>query len=131
MASVVANPVQAWYDLASEMKNLGNQGLDIGAIKVLMRPVQKAVKDLGHVLTQSPMYKGSLKPQSTLAPLPPTPLSAALGPAAQATVPNTPGALSSPAEYFFSHGHGRPEGMKERDRSDTVTSRYGKGNPRY
>jgi len=108
------------------MKNLGNQGLDIGAIKVLMRPVQKAVKDLGHVLTQSPMYKGSLKPQSTLNPLPPTPLSAALGPAAQATVPNTPGALSSPAEYFFSHGH-----VKERDRSDTVTSLYGKGVPRY
>lgn len=106
------------------MKNLGNQGLDIGAIKVMLRPVQKAVKDVGHVLNHSPVYKGSLKPQTAPAPMPPTPLSAALGPAAQATVPSTPSSFS-PAEYFYQHNY-----AKERERADTVTSRYGGGQRR-
>jgi len=106
------------------MKNLGHQGLDIGAIKVMLRPVQKSVKDVGHVLNHSPVYKGSLKPQTHVPAMPPTPLSAALGPAAQATVRNNPSAIA-PAEYAFAHSYG-----KERERADTVTSRYGAGGRR-
>lgn len=109
------------------MKNLGNQGLDIGAIKVMLRPVQKSVKDVGHVLNHSPVYKGSLKPQTAGQPMPPTPLSAALGAAVQATVPNTPNFIA-PAEYFYAHSYGNHKERErpgERERSDTVTSRYG------
>ena len=118
------------------MKNLGNQGLDIGAIKVMLRPVQKAVKDVGHVLNHSPVYKGSLKPQPPSSRMPPTPLSAALGPAAQATVqapvPNTPQLnppqVISPAEHLYSYSYAKE---RERERADTVTSRYGdRGMPR-
>lgn len=112
---------QSWFDLGSEMKNLGNQGLDIGAIKVMMRPVQKAVKEVGHFIDHSPVYKGALRGQPVMPPpMPPTPLSAALGPAAQATIPSTPSVIS-PAEYMYPYNYG-----KERERSDTVGSRYGR-----
>lgn len=120
---------QSWYDLASEMKSLGHQGIDIGDIKVALRPLQKAVKDVGHVLNHSPVYKGSLKPRPAVSArqMPPTPLSAALGPAAQATVPST-----SPPDHAYHNGALVKEPymitnglIKERERSDTVLSRYG------
>lgn len=110
---------QSWYDLASEMKSLGHQGIDIGDIKVALRPLQKAVKDVGHILNHSPVYKGSLKTQTNVSArqMPPTPLSAALGPAAQATVPSAP-MQQSPSDSVYTV-------VKERERSDTVLSRYG------
>jgi len=129
--------LQAWYDLASEMKALGSSGLDIGSIKPLLRPLQKAIKDASHVVNTSSMVKKCLDPraasggvahlhQHNMAPMP---LSAALGPAAQATVPNTPkvaGNVVSPAEYWYSYRYDK-ERERERERSDTVTSRYGNG----
>jgi len=106
------------------MKNLGNQGLDIGAIKPLLRPLQKSVKDASHVLNHSNVYKGSLKPPPTPSMvMPPTPLSAALGPAAQATVPNQNGP-PTPADYNYGYTYWK-ERERDRERADTVTSRYG------
>lgn len=124
----------AWYDLASEMKALGSQGLDIGSIKPLLRPLQKAIKEASHLVTTSAVVRkcldgqtapgsGSLHHQN----LPPMPLSAALGPAAQATIPNTPGigGVISPGDHWYPYRYEQKE--RERERSDTVTSRYGNG----
>lgn len=108
------------------MKSLGHQGIDIGGIKVALRPLQKAVKDMSHVLNHSPVYKGSLKPQSATPlsrQMPPTPLSAALGPAAQATVPSTPSTSYHLDQEFGATGTVQPK-ERERERADTMMSRY-------
>ena len=94
---------------------------------MLLRPVQKAVKDMSHILNLLPAYKGSLKPQTThlSMTMPATPLSAALGPAAQATIPSTPSVVS-PAEQVYGYSYRSDEKKyTERERADTVTSRYG------
>jgi hypothetical protein len=71
---------------------------------VLLRPLQKAIKDTSQLIQSSPwsflagpqtsngMSNGSYITQSPASqvPLPMTPQSAALGPAVQATVPSTP-----------------------------------------
>ncbi|TVY71205.1 Leucine-rich repeat-containing protein sog2 [Lachnellula suecica] len=69
---------------------------------VLLRPLQKAIKDTSQLIQSSPwsflagpqsangMANGSYTTQSPVIPLPMTPQSAALGPAVQATVPSTP-----------------------------------------
>lgn len=106
---------------------------------MLLRPVQRAVKEVSQTINHSPIYKGSLRSQSQSqgqpqlgatappTPVPPMPLSAALGPAAQATVPSTPGILGiiSPAEMLYSHNYSR-ESVRERERSDAVSTRYGR-----
>ncbi|KAF2150612.1 hypothetical protein K461DRAFT_280608 [Myriangium duriaei CBS 260.36] len=125
----------AWYDLASEMKVLGSQGLDIGSVKPLLRPLQKAIKEASHVVNTSSVVRRAFDARSGAGNgsfhhqnMPPTPLSAALGPAAQATIPNTPGlgsGVTSPADHWYNYRYDTKE--RERERSDTVTSRYGNG----
>lgn len=75
---------------------------------VLLRPLQKTVKETSQLIQSSPwsflagpqstngMVNGSYTTQSpaSQAPLPMTPQSAALGPAVQATVPSTPQSAS-------------------------------------
>lgn len=142
---------QSWYDLGSAVKNLGQQGVEISTIKVTLRPVQKAVKDVSNCIIQSPLYKAAMRatPMGVSgaampsAVPPPTPLSAALGPAAQATVPSTPSVMTplalpgvglglGPGDYFMSPpplsmvGPGGGGGGG-RERADTMgSSRYGR-----
>ncbi|TKX25390.1 leucine-rich repeat-containing protein 5 [Elsinoe australis] len=106
----------AWYDLASEMKSLNSAGHDISTIKPQMRPVQRAIKEASHVVNTSSMVKKAMEgvppagprgAQGQVQTLPPTPLSAALGPAVQATVPNTPGLSGGSIGGMSAHGaHG-------------------------
>nr|POE52091.1 leucine-rich repeat-containing protein sog2 [Quercus suber] len=111
--------VRSWTDLATELKELGQQRVDIATLKSLLRPVQKAVKEVSKTISESPLYHQAVRPTGITAPfsaglqnsfppplptahggyampLPATPLSAALGPAVQATVASTPTAN----EYF-------------------------------
>ena len=126
--------VQSWTELATEIKDIMQMRIDITAVKAVMRPVQKAVKEVSKTISESPLYQQAVRPgvgappggmmlnthnlpppfppnintafaqaagQSNgmhsgyVTPVPATPLSAALGPAVQATVVNMP-----PAEYF-------------------------------
>jgi hypothetical protein len=136
------------------VKDIGQQRIDITTIKMVMKPVQRAVKDVSKSISDSPLYHAALRPPNnsnnsfglaspqSLAPafqsgyqgnftanlntalaqslpmgpptnVPATPLAAALGPAAQAT-------LSYPqGEYFSSHSAtpssaGGVRGMHER-----------------
>lgn len=118
------------------MKALGQQGVDIGSIKPLLRPLQKAIKEASHIVTTSAVVKKSYDSRASSGHgsfhhhqnMPPTPLSAALGPAAQATIPNNPGmapGVVSPADQWYNYRYEPKE--RERERSDTVTSRYGNG----
>ena len=80
---------------------------------VLLRPLQKAVKETGQLIQTSPwaflagrqasngISNGSYIIQSPASqiPLPMTPQSAALGPAVQATVPSTPQSASFSAMF--------------------------------
>ena len=146
--------LQTWAELATEVKDIGQQRIDITTIKMVMKPVQRAVKDVSKSISDSPLYHAALRPPNnsnnsyglaspqSLAPafqggyqgnftanlntalaqslpmgpptnIPATPLAAALGPAAQAT-------LSYPqGEYFSSHSAtpssaGGVRGMHER-----------------
>ena len=81
---------------------------------ILLRPLQKAVKECGQLIQSSPwsylatsqasngMSNGSsytTKSPASQIPLPMTPQSAALGPAVQATVPSTPQSASYNAMF--------------------------------
>jgi hypothetical protein len=136
------------------VKDIGQQRIDITTIKMVMKPVQRAVKDVSKSISDSPLYHAALRPPNNgnhsfgpaspqslasafqggyqgnftanlntalaqslpMGPptnVPATPLAAALGPAAQAT-------LSYPqSEYFTSHSAtpssaGGVRGMHER-----------------
>jgi hypothetical protein len=117
------------------VKDIGQQRIDITTIKMVMKPVQRAVKDVSKSISDSPLYHAALRPANnnsantsfglaspqSLAPpftpaglntalaqsmplnlgpptsVPATPLTAALGPAAQAT-------LSQPqGDYMSAH----------------------------
>jgi hypothetical protein len=148
-------PQQTWAELATEVKDIGQQRIDITTIKMVMKPVQRAVKDVSKSISDSPLYHSALRytntntntsistststsssfgghasPQSLAPPfqggtgyqpnftaslntalaqsiplgpptsVPATPLAAALGPAAQATLSYAPQAQG---EYFPSH----------------------------
>ncbi|KAI4727011.1 hypothetical protein E4T49_05273 [Aureobasidium sp. EXF-10728] len=97
--------VRTWLDLALEIRNIGNQGYDTDSVKVVMRPVQKAVKEVSIAVNGSQLYQAALRSNSVsgyVTPVPATPLSAALGPAALATVPSTPSSVVLPSEYIAS-----------------------------
>jgi len=127
------------------VKDIGQQRIDITTIKMVMKPVQRAVKDVSKSISDSPLYHAALRPANnnsantsfglaspqSLAPpfqggyqgnftaaglntalaqamplnlgpptsVPATPLTAALGPAAQATLSQSQGQ----GEYFSSH----------------------------
>ena len=161
--------LQTWAELATEVKDIGQQRIDITTIKMVMKPVQRAVKDVSKSISDSPLYHAALRPPNpsnhsfgptspqSLAPafqggyqgnftanlntalaqslpmgpptnVPATPLAAALGPAAQAT-------LSYPqGEYFTSHSAtpssaGGVRGMHER--LDTMMQHPGSGYNQY
>lgn len=129
--------VQSWTDLATELKDLSQQRVDIATVRTVMRPVQKAVKEVSKTISESPLYHHAVRPSmpptsaglQTLAPpflshvntpythgpgsgglhsgyitpVPPTPLSAALGPAIQATVASAPNTAPLPPEHY-QHG---------------------------
>jgi hypothetical protein len=116
--------MQSFVDLVTDMRDARTLQILPPDIVVLLKPVQKASREAGRLIEASPwsyladmstaqapgIYGPPLQPQhhpsSTASflspqsvPLPATPLSAALGPAAQATVPSTP--VSAYSDRFF------------------------------
>lgn len=112
--------MQSFVDLVTDMREVRSMQLLPSDIVIVLRPVQKSSREAGRLIEASPwsyladmsgnMYgpplqgphaqhqvNSSMSPQST--PLPATHLSAALGPAAQATVPSTP--ASAYSDKFF------------------------------
>jgi len=156
--------VQSWTDLATEIKDISQQRIDITTVKTVMRPVQKAVKEVSKTISESPLYHQAVRPGGLVAapvshslpppfptsintafaqatgqgnglhsgyvtPVPATPLSAALGPAVQATVASMPRTAHLPPEYF-QHGLQPGTGYGGRgthERMDTVTQQPGYG----
>lgn len=143
------------------MKDIGQQRIDITTIKMVMKPVQRAVKDVSKSISDSPLYHAALRPPhsstnssfgiaspQSLAPpfqggypgnftaslntalaqsiplgpptsVPATPLAAALGPAAQATLSY---AQQGNNEFYTSHS-AAPSGVGVRgmhERLDTM-----------
>lgn len=134
--------VQSWTDLATEIKDISQQRIDITTVKTVMRPVQRAVKEVSKAISESPLYQqgsrpwahgpGSIPPpfpsnintafaqavgqnngpqSGYVTPVPATPLSAALGPAVQATVASTPNSMYVPPEYGVQRAHERMDTM--------------------
>lgn len=89
-----------------------------------MRQVQRVVRDVSKTISSSPLYhqamgarqqqhepnlatpftpgpSGHYGHESIHTPMPATPLSAALGPAAQATVASMPGGYGQQRDYFY------------------------------
>lgn len=134
--------MQSWTELATEVKELSSQRVDISTVKQIMRNVQKNVKDVSKTISNSPLYHHALgtkgadgfQPPGLASPLPmtlqapyerqpgysspipATPLSAALGPAIQATVA-TPNNTTVPREYFQEPQTARQ--VRAADRHDT------------
>ena len=114
------------------MKDIGQQRIDITILKMVMKPVQRVVKDVSKTISDSPLYHQALRgggpaPYASSAPMsreqslapafpaglntalaqnsrdnfgpptsvPATPLTAALGPAAQATLERNEGYFPS------------------------------------
>lgn len=129
--------VQSWTELATEIKDIFQQRIDITTVKTVMRPVQRAVKEVSKTICESPLYHQAVRPgglatlpptfpsnintafaqavgqngpqSGYVTPVPATPLSAALGPAVQATVASTPNATNAPQEYLQHTVQHRPE----------------------
>lgn len=115
--------MQSFIDFVQDMREVRSMQLLPPDIIIVLRPVQKSSREAGRLIDASPWayltdissanapgniygppiqgqhsHAGSaMSPQSM--PLPATPLSAALGPAAQATVPSTP--ASAYSDKFF------------------------------
>ncbi|GES62577.1 cell morphogenesis protein Sog2 [Aspergillus terreus] len=117
--------MQSFVELVTDMREVRSMQLLPADIIVILRPVQRASREAGRLIEASPwsyladmasgnapaniygpplqsqhsqhQMSSSLSPQSIT--LPATPLSAALGPAAQATVPSTP--ASAYSDKFF------------------------------
>lgn len=54
--------LQTWAELATEVKDIGQQRIDITTIKMVMKPVQRAVKDVSKSISDSPLYHAALRP---------------------------------------------------------------------
>lgn len=103
---------------------------------VLLRPLQKAVKECTHLISASPwdyltksnttINGSSYTTQSPASqvPLPMTPQSAALGPAVQATVPSTPQSASYNA-MFSGNVFERAEALLSMNGGSVLSSRAG------
>ncbi|KAB8300968.1 hypothetical protein EYC80_002892 [Monilinia laxa] len=131
--------VDSYLDLVVKVKEVkGVISFVPTEVIVLLRPLQKAIKETGAMITNSPWgflanrqasssSNGSYTTQSSASqvPLPMTPQSAALGPAVQATIPSTPqsaafgamfnGNVFERADTYLSHG----------SRAGTMTSQLG------
>lgn len=59
-------PPQSWTGLATEIKDIGSQRIDITTMKSIMRNVQRAVKEVSKTISHSPLYHqtGSRGPDS-------------------------------------------------------------------
>lgn len=154
--------VQTWAELATEVKDIGQQRIDITTIKAVMKPVQRAIKDVSKSISDSPLYHAALRPHQnafalsspqSLAPpfpaglntslaqysspyttitpsssttsVPATPLAAALGPAAQATLSYTSSQPSAGSSEYLPHSaaSAQPMGLGVRnmhERLDTM-----------
>ncbi|KAK4549610.1 hypothetical protein LTR36_004911 [Oleoguttula mirabilis] len=154
--------VQSWTDLATEIKDISQQRIDITTVKTVMRPVQKAVKEVSKTISESPLYHQAVRPAMAQAPhnLPPpypsnintafaqaagqrnglhsgyvtpvpaTPLSAALGPAVQATVASMPHTSNVAPEYYPHSAQPAPLNFAARavyERFDTMGQYPGQG----
>lgn len=121
--------MQSFVDLVTDMREIRSMQLLPPDIIIILRPVQRASREAGRLIeaspwsfladmasnnagniygpplqAQHPQHPGSVSnasgfPMNPSMPLPATPLSAALGPAAQATVPSTP--ASAYSDKFF------------------------------
>ena len=137
------------------VQDLARQRLELTAIKTLLRPVQKVMKDVSKTISESPLYlqasrAGPGMPGSGLAPAfpssvqtsfgypsgtrsgyvtpnPATPLSAALGPAAQATVALTPNTVHPPSDFLYHAPPGHHGHRMTHERVDTVMQQPGNG----
>ena len=117
--------MQSFVDLVTDMREVRSMHLLPQDIIIILRPVQRGSREAGRLIEASPwsyladmssangpgnLYgpplhghhsqhpsNSSMSPQSM--PIPATPLSAALGPAAQATIPSTP--ASAYSDKFF------------------------------
>jgi hypothetical protein len=105
--------MQSFIDLITDMRDVRN--LVPRDVVIVLKPVHKASRDAGKLIEMSPWSyladittpAGGYQPAivgATASPvnvlLPATPLSAALGPAAQATIPSTPASAYS-GDHFF------------------------------
>ena len=140
MQNYVANAAaKSWTDLATVVKEIGGQRIDITTSKQIMRSMQKVVRDASKMISHSPLYHHAIgtKGPDGMALAPPfptgsgttysgqtggttgqgnyvvgpaTPLSAAIGPAAHSIQP-------PPGEYLQgSHSSSR----SAHERVDTV-----------
>lgn len=121
--------MHSFVDLVTDMREIRSMQLLPPDIVIILRPVQRASREAGRLIEASPwsyladmaanngtgnmygtplqgQHQGSVSNPSGFGmgsppslPLPATPLSAALGPAAQATVPSTP--ASAYSDKFF------------------------------
>ncbi|KAF2863991.1 hypothetical protein K470DRAFT_254302 [Piedraia hortae CBS 480.64] len=79
--------VRSWTDLATNVRNLPNNEIDIKTVRAAMRPVQRAVKDLSKSIAESPLYSGPTNANRSEESSPfVTPLAAALGQAVHAGI---------------------------------------------
>lgn len=121
--------MHSFVDLVTDMREIRSMQLLPPDIVIVLRPVQRASREAGRLIESSPwsyladmaanngpgniygpplqgQHQGSVSNPNGFGmgsppslPLPATPLSAALGPAAQATVPSTP--ASAYSDKFF------------------------------
>ncbi|KAK0836230.1 RAM signaling network component [Friedmanniomyces endolithicus] len=141
----------SWTDLATEVKSFASQRIDITAVKTVMRPVQKAVKEAAlrqgggstisntgtpgqpfstsahtNAFAQALAHNTGLH-SGYATPVPATPLSAALGPAIQATVVSTPNPMQMPPEFLHQQP-GLVHGSRAvHERVDTLMQQIGYG----
>jgi hypothetical protein len=105
---------------------------------ILLRPLQKVIKETGQLIQNSPWSFMAAPPQSSNGvngsytvqspavqmPLPMTPQSAALGPAVQATVPSTPQSATFNG-MFSGNVFERADALLSMNGSSVVSSRAG------
>ncbi|OQO03007.1 hypothetical protein B0A48_11291 [Cryoendolithus antarcticus] len=121
--------VSTWTDLASEVKILAQNRIDITAVRRVMRPLQRCLKEASKIISSSPLYQQHMRLHASSNPLPPslsitttsshaippgpltagggtyaTPLAAALGTAAQASLVPSASTVQMQNDYSFQGG---------------------------
>ncbi|KAF5869798.1 putative ram signaling pathway protein [Botrytis fragariae] len=131
--------VDSYLDLVTKVREVkGVISFIPTEIIVLLRPLQKAIKETGSMITASPWgflanrqanggSNGSYTTQSPASqvPLPMTPQSAALGPAVQATVPSTPQSVSFGAMFNGNVYERADTYLSNGSRTGTMSSQLG------
>ncbi|KAJ8059712.1 hypothetical protein OCU04_011358 [Sclerotinia nivalis] len=131
--------VDSYLDLVVKVKEVkGVISFVPTEVIVLLRPLQRAIKDTGQMITASPWgflanrqanggSNGSYTTQSPASqvPLPMTPQSAALGPAVQATVPSTPQSAAFGAMFNGNVYERADTYLSNGSRAGTMTSQLG------